>query len=275
MLFYRLGLRLPACRSPPLLFRLPPSARPRHASTWARHSFFTRTPPIRFFISRRHALWLVPVAGGLTLYLLPRPKSIFPAIFSSPTLIPCPPTQPQTSVSPIIFSPLESDKTMISRVTQLLREHIWEPILTAKRFIYLFVLFVPVIITSPMLLVGKIEKRLKGDSWGAVWWYGLLVRQMKAAGPTFIKVSPVNFPHVCACQQSTSWRSGPHPEEISSLRCYARSSALCILMANPTPSNTRNKSSSASSNGHSTKCSKCSTRSPSAQERLRRYTVQH
>ncbi|KAJ3573045.1 hypothetical protein NP233_g2673 [Leucocoprinus birnbaumii] len=78
---------------------------------------------------------------------------------------------------------------MASRITQLLRDHIWEPILTAKRFIYLFILFAPVIITSPMLLIGKIEKKLKGDRWGAVWWYGLLVRQMEAAGPTFIKLA--------------------------------------------------------------------------------------
>ncbi|KAF5352362.1 hypothetical protein D9756_005987 [Leucocoprinus leucothites] len=181
MLFCRLALRLPAARSQPL-------GRVRHASTWSRHSFFTRAPPTRFFIPR-HALWIIPLAGGVGLYLLPRPKSPFPSIFSSPTLIPCHlPTQPQT-LNPTIFSPSESDKTIISRITKLLREHVWEPILTAKRFIYLFVIFVPVIAAAPMLLVGKAEKRLKGDRWGAVWWYGLLVRQMEAAGPTFIKLA--------------------------------------------------------------------------------------
>ncbi|KXN88764.1 ABC1 family protein C21C3.03, mitochondrial [Leucoagaricus sp. SymC.cos] len=40
-----------------------------------------------------------------------------------------------------------------------------------------------------MLLIGKSEKQLKGDKWGTVWWYGLLVRQMEAAGPTFIKLA--------------------------------------------------------------------------------------
>jgi aarF domain-containing kinase len=39
-----------------------------------------------------------------------------------------------------------------------------------------------------MLLVGRPERLLKGDRWGAVWWYGLLVSRMEAAGPTFIKV---------------------------------------------------------------------------------------
>ncbi|PPQ63785.1 hypothetical protein CVT24_004327 [Panaeolus cyanescens] len=40
-----------------------------------------------------------------------------------------------------------------------------------------------------MILVGKPSKRLRGDTWGAVWWYGLLVSRMEAAGPTFIKLS--------------------------------------------------------------------------------------
>ncbi|PFH54886.1 hypothetical protein AMATHDRAFT_169702 [Amanita thiersii Skay4041] len=47
----------------------------------------------------------------------------------------------------------------------------------------------PVIVSTPMLLVGKPEKKYKGDRWGAVWWYSLLVRQMAAAGPTFIKLA--------------------------------------------------------------------------------------
>ena len=53
----------------------------------------------------------------------------------------------------------------------------------------LFVLFIPVIFTSPIILVGPPSKEYKGDRWGAVWWYGYLVQQMEAAGPTFIKVS--------------------------------------------------------------------------------------
>jgi hypothetical protein len=178
-----------------LLCRLGRLHSPKKPPSWSRRVFFTPAPPIRFFIPRRHSLWLVPVVGGLTLYFLPRQKSPFPSIFSSPTLIPCPsPAQPQAPVNPTIFSPSESEKTIAARISQLLREHLWEPILTAKRFVYLFALFVPVIVTSPMLLVGISEKRLKGDRWGALWWYGFLVRQMEAAGPTFIKVCPGSPP---------------------------------------------------------------------------------
>ena len=56
----------------------------------------------------------------------------------------------------------------------------------------LAVLFVPVIVMIPMLLVGASEAKLQGDRWGAVWWYGLLVSRMEAAGPTFIKVRSCN-----------------------------------------------------------------------------------
>ncbi|EJT99927.1 ABC1-domain-containing protein [Dacryopinax primogenitus] len=40
-----------------------------------------------------------------------------------------------------------------------------------------------------MLVVGKSEKKLDGDRWGAVWWYGLLTAQMQRAGPTFTKLA--------------------------------------------------------------------------------------
>lgn len=155
----------------------------RHASFWSRSSSFT---PPRLSL-RSKALWLIPLAGGLTLYLAPRQKSPFPNIFSSPTLIPCPSSQ-NSAIHPTIFSPSESDRSLTSRIVGLLRDRIWEPLLTAKRFIYLFALFIPVIICSPMLLVGRPEKKYRGDRWGAVWWYGLLVSKMEAAGPTFIKV---------------------------------------------------------------------------------------
>lgn len=89
-----------------------------------------------------------------------------------------PPHRPTDQRLPIIvFSPSEHRLSLI--------DHVWECILTAKRFIYLLFLFMPVLISSPMLLVGKPQKSLK---WGAVWWYGLLVSRMEAAGPTFIKV---------------------------------------------------------------------------------------
>ena len=64
------------------------------------------------------------------------------------------------------------------------------------RFFHLAILFGPVILTTPMLFVGGAQPRKKpgkpmagqDENWGAVWWYGFLVKQMERAGPSFIKL---------------------------------------------------------------------------------------
>lgn len=162
----------------------------RHASIWARNPriashFFTKLPTPIPSLSRKF-LWLIPVAGGLALYLTPRQQSTLPAVFESPTLIPC--SQTNLPIEPIILSPAEPDKSIVFRIISIFRERIWEPILTARRFVHLLLYFIPVLLTSPMLLVGQPEVRLRGDRWGAVWWYDLLTAQMQRAGPTFVKV---------------------------------------------------------------------------------------
>ncbi|KAF8349665.1 hypothetical protein F5887DRAFT_878026 [Amanita rubescens] len=133
---------------------------------------------------RLRPLRLFPVAGGLLLLVIPArltPSSVLTD--PAPITITCP-DSPLT-----ITSPSKVHISLTRRILYILRNSIWEPILTAKRFVHLLVLFMPVIICSPMLLVGRPEKRFKGDRWGAVWWYDLLVQQMSAAGPTFIKLA--------------------------------------------------------------------------------------
>jgi len=134
---------------------------------------------------RTHVLLALPVSAGLGLFLLAPAPSPALAALSSAELIPCP---PRPVLTPTIFSPSEADRTLIAVVHRFLRDNLWQPILTAKRFLYLLFLFAPVFIASPMLLVGRPERALNGDRWGAIWWYGLLVSRMEAAGPTFIKV---------------------------------------------------------------------------------------
>lgn len=164
---------------------------PRNAFVWARRTHTTTPFPTRIpqqgSKSIRTYFWLVPVAGGLALYLSPKPRSLIADILYSPTIIPCndlrkPPPEPTIS------SPAEPNRSFISQIACFLRDNIWEPVLTARRLVHLLILFVPVLLTSPMLLVGKSEKELRGDRWGAVWWYEFLTAQMQRAGPTFVKV---------------------------------------------------------------------------------------
>ena len=77
----------------------------------------------------------------------------------------------------------------------LVRYYIIEPVFTFFRFLHLVILFGPVIITAPMLFIGKPERKRRGkpiaedeENWGAIWWYGFLVKQMERAGPSFIKL---------------------------------------------------------------------------------------
>lgn len=164
-----------------------PTSSVRHTSQWSRQStyqfFFTHTPAPRLSFSKK-AFWLVPIGAGLALCLTPTSKSPLAGLIASPTVIPI--KSPCTTM--IIESPMEPELSIRRRIVALFRDKLWEPIRTAARFIHLFVLFMPVIIGSPMVLVGRSEKRYKGDGWGAIWWYDLLVLQMQAAGPTFIKV---------------------------------------------------------------------------------------
>jgi aarF domain-containing kinase len=140
----------------------------------------------------------LPVVGGVSIYFYPRPQPLLSQPPSSPTLIPCPSdnSESPTPSESLILSPSELHLSLSERIYTLFLDHIWEPILTARRFIHLFFLFAPVIISSPMLLVGSPEERLQGDRWGAVWWYDHFVAQMDRAGPTFIKVRSI-VPFFC------------------------------------------------------------------------------
>ncbi|KAF8274131.1 ABC1-domain-containing protein [Lactarius quietus] len=166
---------------PPTQFKLPQT---RHKSFWVRGTtLFPRTPPRARLFLGRPAFWIVPVVGCVSVYLYPRQQPVLSDVFASPTLIPYP------SQESLILSPSEHNLTLSDKIFTFFVYHIWEPILTARRFIHLFFLFAPVILSSPMLLVGSPEERLQGDRWGAVWWYDYLVVQMDRAGPTFIKLA--------------------------------------------------------------------------------------
>ncbi|KAL9934522.1 hypothetical protein V8E36_006297 [Tilletia maclaganii] len=89
---------------------------------------------------------------------------------------------------------------LFMRIHAFLRTHIIEPVGTGKRFLVLVFLFAPVILTMPMLFVGRrreggrrrgrrVAKREEGQRWGAMWWFSFLVKQMERAGPTFIKLA--------------------------------------------------------------------------------------
>jgi aarF domain-containing kinase len=250
-----------SCHEPPCLSKVsrrqPFSSTPRLCFKGASYGAPHRRPPRRLF-------FLVPLTGLAAVYLSPRPTSLLHNFFSSPTLIPCPPDPaPSTPRSLFIQSPYEHRASLWSRIKQFLRSRVLEPLLTARRFLYLCFLFVPVLVSAPMLLIGapgsgdpkrkrsraKPDRRLKrrrvklgegeGERWGAVWWYDFMVRQMQRAGPTFIKV--IRFVKcfrvlVANLLLFHSWRNGRHQGQICFLRRCVIRWACCILMGNLIPS---------------------------------------
>jgi aarF domain-containing kinase len=91
-----------------------------------------------------------------------------------------------------IAKKLRDDDHGISRVRHgillFLDVYIWEPLCTGMRFLHLFIIFVPVIVSAPALSIGSRNPARDNERSGALWWYWFLVKSMERAGPAFIKV---------------------------------------------------------------------------------------
>ena len=66
--------------------------------------------------------------------------------------------------------------------------YIIEPIATGLRFLHLVFIFVPVIVTIPVVWIGARQKDRGNERSGTLLWYGYLVWSMEKAGAAFIKV---------------------------------------------------------------------------------------
>jgi aarF domain-containing kinase len=66
--------------------------------------------------------------------------------------------------------------------------YVWEPLCTGLRFLHLVLIFVPVIVTVPIIWCGKRDRKRSNEREGTLWWYSFLVQSMERAGPAFIKV---------------------------------------------------------------------------------------
>ncbi|KAM0788775.1 hypothetical protein ACM66B_002865 [Microbotryomycetes sp. NB124-2] len=89
-------------------------------------------------------------------------------------------------------------RTLLGKTLRIWRVYVWEPVRTSLRFVHLAVLFLPVLLASPVLLLEYIDqgrdkrrgyRKREGERASTRWWYRLLVHQMEKAGPTFIKLA--------------------------------------------------------------------------------------
>lgn len=165
---------------------------------------------------------LVFVGLGLGVMVYFRKPTLTESPLRSENLIPVRPEEEEERPEGfVVLSPSEPSVGILD----LFKEYILEPFLTLVRFIHLALLFGPVIITAPMIFVGSQPRRKPGkpvaeveDNWGAVWWYGFLVKQMERAGPSFIKLgqwaaSRTDLFPAALCAKMSKLHSGnkPHP----------------------------------------------------------------
>jgi hypothetical protein len=91
-----------------------------------------------------------------------------------------------------IINHTESSPNLIEKcfnyIYNFISDYIIEPILISYRFTYLLCIFLPLIIGSPLILIGKKVPEYNNERTGTLWWYNKLMRIMEMAGPTFIKV---------------------------------------------------------------------------------------
>ena len=73
----------------------------------------------------------------------------------------------------------------------LLDKYVLEVGATAIRFVHLVVIFVPVIVSVPVIWFGQRVKDRDNERTGTLWWYQFLVTAMERAGATFIKVGKI------------------------------------------------------------------------------------
>lgn len=71
--------------------------------------------------------------------------------------------------------------------------YVYEPVATGIRFLHLAVIFLPVILTVPVIWVGRRNLERNNERSGTLWWIDFLVRSMERAGPAFIKVRQILY----------------------------------------------------------------------------------
>ncbi|KAJ2724836.1 hypothetical protein GGI07_001689 [Coemansia sp. Benny D115] len=74
-----------------------------------------------------------------------------------------------------------------SRIFSALRS-LWEALLTALRAGELFLRFAPLVLSYPMVYMGRTYPE-SGTTWGSIWWYRFLRAQISGAGPSFVKLA--------------------------------------------------------------------------------------
>ncbi|GAA5955112.1 hypothetical protein JCM3765_003198 [Sporobolomyces pararoseus] len=187
-------LSTPTPRSRP---SFPPSPRPYSSHSHHSHS---RSNPFNYSSLKYGLLPVLLGVGGTSSLLLDStpPESSKPSIKTILNNVEQP-DEKEFLVSTQWRKDARRKKSVIRRFFRMIKEYLLEPISTSLRFVHLAFLFLPVLITAPILALefvddttvvkGKRREKRTRERTTTRWWYRLLVHQMEWAGPTFIKLA--------------------------------------------------------------------------------------
>ncbi|KAG2216183.1 hypothetical protein INT45_003999 [Circinella minor] len=96
---------------------------------------------------------------------------------------------PSEIESAIEKQPQTKLEKLLHNLLHIFNEWLLEPLLTFRRFIHIVFIFAPVILATPITLVGSRVKEEQDERIGTLWWFDLIAAQMERAGPTFIKLA--------------------------------------------------------------------------------------
>ena len=128
---------------------------------------------------------------------------------------------------------LQNSKKIRRGVYFFVDAYIVEPIATGLRFLHLVFIFAPVLVTIPVIWLGKRQPNKDNERSGTLWWYAFLVRSMERAGAAFIKVASSPM-HTHFYSQLPSLANGQRPGPIYFPPNYASPCPPSIRTRQPT-----------------------------------------
>lgn len=193
----RLPLCLQQCRSPTtarVLRHSPPirprlystSTLPQHSSTsWRRIAAYTAGAGAAVSLAVVYGLPIIQADSGPTTVTVKDDGYV--EIYKTTEQQMLEISEAERKAAHHVSRGIPRERRALKRVELFVFDYIVEPFATGLRFVTLVGIFMPVIMTIPVMWLGR-KVGEEGEREGTVWWYGFLVKSLERAGPTFIKV---------------------------------------------------------------------------------------
>jgi hypothetical protein len=90
--------------------------------------------------------------------------------------------------SPHILFPSHNQHRIIKLGAKSLSQSFMFRLRVICRLAYLTTVFTPLMLTFPLVWIGRNDQKWEKETVGSLWWYKILAWSLEQAGPAFIKV---------------------------------------------------------------------------------------